>query len=446
MTTDGSLRQATGVLPAVEAAAAPPRPLSLRRNFVWTLVGSGVYGASQWGMLIALAKLGSPEVVGRFALALAICGPVIMFTNMQLRAVQATDARHQYDFRHYRALRLLSSVAALVVIAAVATLGGYQLAAAAVILFIGVAKAVESFSDVVYGLLQKHERLDLIAASMMMRGPAALAAMAAAMYFTHSLLLAVAGLLAAWTAVLLLYDSPNARRFLGAAAASRDAGRASLRTISRLAWLSLPLGVVGLLDSLNVNVPRYLIEREIGEAALGYFAAMAYLMVAGNMVIAALANSASPRLARYYVGDIAAFKSLLWKLAKLASALGGFGVLAALVAGRPFLAAVYRPDYAAHADVFVWLMIAAGFGYLARFLVCSMTAARQFRAQAPLYASVLLITAACCWWLIPWRGLMGAAWALCAGMLALLLGAVAINIHAVRLAARLQADAGGRAS
>ena len=48
---------ASSVPPCLRGA---PRPLSLRKNFAWTLSGNIVYSGCQWGMLIALAKLGSP--------------------------------------------------------------------------------------------------------------------------------------------------------------------------------------------------------------------------------------------------------------------------------------------------------------------------------------------------------------------------------------------------
>ena len=82
--------------------------LSLRLNFAWTFVGNVVYAGCQWGMLVVLAKLGSPARVGEFALALAVTAPILMFTNLALRAVQATDSRQEYTFGDYLGLRLLS--------------------------------------------------------------------------------------------------------------------------------------------------------------------------------------------------------------------------------------------------------------------------------------------------------------------------------------------------
>ena len=75
--------------------------LSLRKNFTWTLAGNVVYAGCQWGMLVVLAKLGTPEMLGQFALALAITAPVMMFAYLGLRNVLATDARSEYLFGHY---------------------------------------------------------------------------------------------------------------------------------------------------------------------------------------------------------------------------------------------------------------------------------------------------------------------------------------------------------
>lgn len=432
---DGSLDAGS-----VSLAQAPDlRPLSLRGNFAWTLVGTGVYGASQWGMLIVLAKLGSADIVGRFALGLALCAPVVMFANMQLRIVQATDARAEYSFGQYLSLRLITSAMALAIIAGTVALAGYGAEAGLVILAVGVAKCVESISDIIYGLWQRNERLDLIAVSQMVKGSASLGALWLVMRVTGDLLWGVAALGVTWLSVLLSYDVVNARRMLRAQA--RRSGKAAptrprLRELPRLAWLALPLGAVGLLDSLNVNIPRYSLEHAVGEAALGHFAALAYLIVAGNMVVMALAQSAAPRLARHYGDDLGAFTHLVWQLVKFGTGLGAVGLAVAIALGPQVLTILYRPEYAAHAEVLAWLMAAAAVGYVARFLVCSMTAARYLKAQAPVYAGGTLVCATTSSWLIPRYGLYGAAWATGATMLVLLLGAIATNLHAVRSRAR----------
>ncbi len=131
------------------------KPLSLRLNFAWTLAGNAVYGGAQWAMLILLAKLGNAEMVGRFALGLAVGAPVVMFTNMQLRLVQATDAREEYRFRDYLSLRLMANAVALPGDCRGGAGRALPAETLAVILLVGLAKCAESVSDVIWGLWQK---------------------------------------------------------------------------------------------------------------------------------------------------------------------------------------------------------------------------------------------------------------------------------------------------
>lgn len=404
-------------------------PLSLRRNFSWTFAGNLVYAASQWGVLVVIARLGTPEMVGQFALALAVTAPVVMFANLQLRAVQATDAKRAYDFSDYLGLRLLTTAAALALIVGVALLAGYRAETALVIVFVGLAKACEALSDVIFGLLQQRERMDRIAKSLMIEGPATLVVMAAVLALTGSIAAAAAAMALVWLLQLLLYDARSAMRILRAAPRPRW----HAPTLRRLAWLALPLGVTMLLISLNANIPRYVMERAWGEADLGIFAALAYLIVAGNTVVGALGQAASPRLAAYYAArDARAFRALLLRLIAIGALLGAAGVTVALLLGAPLLTLIYGPAYAAHADVFTLVMLAGGIGYVSSFLGYGMTAARFFRAQAPLFAAVVAANALAALALIPPLGLRGAALTLLATASVQFTASLALNLYALR--------------
>src|SRR4029077_11554726 len=120
---------------------------------------------------------------------------------------------------------------------------------------------------------------------------------------------------------------------------SRETLRAEwdIEKCKRLMILSMPLGMGMLLLSLNANVPRYFVQHYLGEAALGYFAAMAYLFVAGNTAMAAMGQSAVPRLARHFDLDRPAFARLLKNMVLLGSVVGMAGVGLGVFFGRAFL-------------------------------------------------------------------------------------------------------------
>lgn len=421
------------------------KPLTLRRNFSWTFIGNGVYSACQWGMLVVLAKLGSPEIVGQFTLGLALTSPVIMFTNLQLWAVQVTDVKEEYTFGDYLGLRVIMSSLAIVIVTGIILATGYRWETSLFILVIGLAKAVESISEVFYALLQKSERMDRVAFSMMLKGSLSLLMLGVGVYLTHNLFWGAVGLAIAWTIVLVVYDirsgvlilksTPQKLRDEISAKAELAILRPRwhLKKLLKLASVALPLGIVMMLISLNVNIPRYFIEHYLGERELGVFAAVAYLMVAGGMVVNALGQAASPRLAKYYgERNSIAFRMLLLKLVGFGILLGIAGLLISIVAGQKILTVIYSPEYGEHADLFVWLMVAAGVNYVSSFLGYAMTAARYFRAQLPVYGLVTGISAIACLWLIPSFGVLGAAIALIIGAVIeafLILGVILHALH-----------------
>jgi O-antigen/teichoic acid export membrane protein len=409
------------------------RPLPLRVNFSWTLIGNLVYAGCQWAMLVVLARLGRAEMVGQFALGLALTAPVLMCANLNLRSLQATDARREYSFHDYLGLRLASSAVAFPIIAGVALVSGYRNETLAVILLLGIAKGFEAISDIYYGLLQQNERMRPIAISMMIKGTLSLAALAAGLYFTGSLVWATALLGAVWASVFFGYDLPTGRALRGSRTAQPLSQRSTYVVMARLALLSAPMGMVMFLISLNSNIPRYFIERQLGLHELGIFAALSYLITASGTIVGALGQSATPRLSHFYAtANRDAFTGLLWKLALVATGIGIIGVLIAAIAGGPALRVLYGAEYSRYGTLLIYLMTVSWLADLGAMLGYGMSAARRFRVQAPLYGAVALATFLSCWLLIPRLGLLGGALAMGIGILVLLVAGGAILTKAVR--------------
>jgi O-antigen/teichoic acid export membrane protein len=386
--------------------------LSMRRSVSWSLVGRVVYAGSQWLMLLVLARMGGLEAVGRFALALAVTGPVVLFSNLGLRHVQATDAERSYDHLDYLAVRAWTTVAALAVLAGVVLLADYPAPTAQVIALVALAKGFESMSDVVHGLQQVHHRLDLTTRSLALRGLAGVAAMALAYPF-GGLTGAVAGMTCAWGAVYLVHDLGSQRRLLAGADATAPPRTTPARARRlHLAWVALPMGVVALLISLNVNVPRYFIEAWLGEQTLGAFAAMFYFVVVGSLVVNGLGQATLVALAAHHAsGRRPAFFRLLGRLLAASVVLGGLGVAVSWLFGAPLLTLLYGPAFARDADLFVWIMLAGALNYAASALFYGVTARRIFAGQALLYAVVTAVNAGACALLIGAHGVYGVIWA-----------------------------------
>ena len=415
-----------------------PRP-SLRENFGWIFASRVVFGACQWGILAALAKLGSPEMLGLYALGVAVSRPVILFLRFKLRIVLATDSGEGATFVHCVRLTIISTLIALLVIGTV----GYLFEAESVFLVIiltALFLACESFSEIAYGLFQQQERMDRIAKSLVVRGILTLAALSITLYITRDLVAAVAAMLAAAVIVLVGYDRALVRLTRREALQEsterslyRDVfpfGLNELRALKPLVYAVLPLGIAVLIGSLGTSVPQYFLHGLQGASELGVFAAIAGLMVPGNAVVRSLSEATIARLSRNFAArDMAAFRRLLLKLLGIVTLVGAIGLAVALSAGDFILSVLYTSEYAGHTWVLMLLMTAAAVRFIGSVFGTAVFAMRKYWVPLPANVFSLMAIFAVSFFSVSSLGLLGAALAVLAGTLtkAIILGGVAAS-------------------
>jgi O-antigen/teichoic acid export membrane protein len=413
------------------ATVQEQRRPSLRSDFVWTFFGNAIYAAGQFATLVVLAKLLPPEMVGRYALGLAVVYPVMMFTNLQLRAVMTSGRRQDISFGNYLGLRLTMTLLAFPVVFAITRVLGYDRALTAAVLMVGLAYSIETITDIYWARLQLHDRMSAISKSMMARAVLTVVLLTAATFASRTLLLGIFGIAVARLIVLFCYDTrPSVQGLQGREeVVRREALRPSFdfRLQRELLYLSFPLGIVILLVCLNSSIPNFFIEHAVGEKGVGIFAALGFVLSVGNMAVVSLGQSAFTRLARANAaGDGTAFSSLLAKLVAFGAAVGAGGILLSKLVGREILTVLFRPEYGERADLLPWIMAAGGVLFMAQFIGFGMTAAGLYKSQVALNAAANLSLLASCYWLVPRQGLLGAALAMLIAAAVQLVGSVIV--------------------
>lgn len=410
--------------------------LSLKANFSYTFVGNTFYALSQWLILVTVAKFGTPENVGQFTLGFSLSAPVIIFTMLGLRQYQATDVRDEYSFYDYLGVRLFTTLVAFLALLSITLLGFYSKETTIVILIIGFAKGIEAISDICQGLFQKYERMDRVAVSLLMKAFLTTLIMPLCFYFTRSIILGSLGLAISWLLVLLGYDLPYARLVFisknDTSIIKHTAGRERAKRYISMILHTVPLGMAASLITLNSNIPRYMIQGYLGERELGIFAAIVYLLYAGNVVVSALGQSASPRLAQYYINnEPRKYISLLMKLVLIGACIGVVGIAVSVFFGKQILTFIYQAEYGNYANVMRWIMVGGLISFMSFFLGYGMTASRSLKVQPFICASLCLLTYVFGMVLIPRYGILGAAWLMPIVGLVQMVLTLAINIRAV---------------
>lgn len=402
---------ATPDIPASAAVPSGPRR-SLLLNAAAAVLGTGAFHLAQLALLALLAKRAGPDVQGVYLLALAVATPVLLLFGLELRGALVADAGREFSIRAYLVLRrLLVTLAGGVLVAWLLAyaVGGAAPWAVALAAGVCLARIAWTLTEVPWGLEQRHERLDRVAASTAARGIALL--------LPPALLLAACPprQAPAWAALgvglgaglslalLIVWDRPRSARL-------EPLGVTSAAELRRLAHRTLPLGLVALAVNLCDAVPRWLVAAQPdGTTHLAHFGSLAYVTLAGNLVILQAVAAASSRLSASYGLDRRAFLRLTAHLLLAAALLGGGVLLVVAACGEWLLRTLFRPEYAAFQREFLIVAGAHALALLTNVLGSATTLMRRFWVQVPVQGLTLLATVAAGWWLIPRDPVRGAA-------------------------------------
>lgn len=402
---------------------------TLRASFLWALAGSTIFQICQWVAVIAITKLSSTAVAGDWNLALAVTAPIFLFTQFKLRSVQTTDVRDEFTWAEYAANRIAGSLGALAVTGLVVALV-YRDAIAPLILLVAVSKVVDGGSDLIYGRLQRQELQARIGRSLIGRGLTSLAAGTAAFWLSRDTVWAATATALSYLP-WLLWDLRSLRAMIGPLGPRWSWAR-QRALLARV----LPLGFVTAIGSLQTTIPRYFVDAYGDRTDVGVFGNLSYLLVAGNLVVAAIANAVLPRLARHAAEQAwGPFTRTLRIMILIGVALAAVGVVACVLLGEPVLRLLYSEQEAANVDVLIWMAAAAGLVWSYVFLGTALDAMRRFTVQPWIHGSSTAVIAGACALLVPSYGLRGAAWGTLIGYgVECLLYVVAVAVPLRRLA------------
>lgn len=381
----------------------------LLRPAAWTLAGNATWSLAQWALVVFVSRLMGFGAGGDYALALAIVNPVMMLFNLQLRAVQATDAGSRFTFWDYLSLRLWTSLAAAVAIIQAGTFTGGPIL---VLLAVVAGKLVEALSDVYFGAFQHAGKLDWIAQSQITKAALSLAMVIILGAMGQPLWVALLVSACGMALVFGWFDCAQARVLklanVGRLLPDWPPDWVAMRTLCETAF---PLGVVMMLISLNQSIPRFALEKFAGREALGIFAAVSALAQAVGLALNAIGQTITSPLAKFaHTGQPAEFQSLFTRAFTTGMMIAFAMTLGCVYFGQEALALLFGPAAASQAWYLVLLMAAGGVTSLAGLCGYGLTALGEYRQQLLLFMPLTALNALLSWGFVPSWGLEGAAW------------------------------------
>lgn len=373
------------------------------KNISWTFGSSLIVSFTKWLMIVIIARILTPEDVGAYSLAFAITAPFTLFANMKLRSLFITEERN--EFSDYINARNILSVLSFVVLVLIALFIYPKYLY--IIILVGLIKLFDLQSDLYYALPHKEEDMDYIGRLIIIKHVITLITFLITLILTKNIVLS---LLIQLTVQIMFFLFIEKNIITEKYYPVRK--KAILRNIKRVILIGLPLGFVQMIFSFNASYPRYLLEFFESAEILGYFSAIAYILVIGNMMMNAVSQNFLPFLAKKIrAKDYKSFKrNVFINLSLFSLGLGTVLILFSYLFGEEFLNIVYGVEYSKYGDVLILMSFALAINFVSWNFDTALLAMRYISIQPKISVFILVINLLMGYFFIKSYGIYGATY------------------------------------
>lgn len=372
------------------------------KNFSWMLVANSFTFGLKWLIVIVIAKFLSPNYVGEYSLAFAVTAPIALFAQLKLRTMFVTEQKA--TFSNFLLIRNFIDGTSFLLILLI-TLAFYQ-EYLFVFLLVGTSKLLDLKSELYYAIPHKNNDLKFVGQLMIIKNIVTFLSFLVVLIVFKNLDIALLIMVVVQLLILLFFEKAKIIKKYHIVKDALDKN-----IVIYIFKLSAPLGIVAMLFSFTVNIPRYVLEHYESTTILGYFSAILYILTVSNLFQTAISQVFLPKLSKLYNENKKnEFKVFLWKKLMLTSCLLGFiMLLIVFIFDKQILGLIYGQDYIAYSNVFKLSMIATFINLISGNLDTALISIRAIKNQPLILVVNLIITVSMSILLISSYGIVGAA-------------------------------------
>ncbi len=301
----------------------------LQKNIIWNAFGNLVYLGLQWVVTVMVTRLMGLEDAGVLSLAMSVSASFWAVAAFGIRNFQVSDINNKYSDSCYVNVRIITCAAAFVLCAVFSCVNGYSLKQIVAINLYMIFRLAEVFSDVLYGIFQKNNRLDIAGKSCIIRGLATVMGFFSGYAVSKDLNVSLVMMSVCSLMSTFLFDFTNVRKF------SRLHLKTGKNVCIALLKETVPLCAVTFFTMAISTAPKYILEKMTDETTLGayssIFAPALLIQNAANYIFVPFTG----KFALFYQNsDVKGFIRLLIRICAVILALSIVVIIGAMLFGE----------------------------------------------------------------------------------------------------------------
>ena len=334
----------------------PVNGATMKKVYMWTAIAGFIYAGSSFVMSIVITNLLGAAAAGVFRNAMAIAVQLGTIGLYNVRMFQISDVLEQYSFADYSALRILSTIAMIIVGVIWLSNAGYSGEKLIVIIALTVFKMSEAISDLFEGRYQQKERYDVSCRGVVYKTLLYLIVFVGSLLLTKNLSLSAVMLAGVYLISIIVIDSRLIPKF------GTMPLRVNAKAQGKLLAECTPLFINAFLMMYIFNASTYAMERYQGDESLGVFSALYMMAFVISMFAAfALRPLITVLSNKYLKGDKAGFAKMMGRQTLIIVGLTIVAIMGAWFLGTTVLTFVFGIDLSPYRAELCLMLVGGAF-------------------------------------------------------------------------------------
>lgn len=367
------------------------KDLQFRKSFIWNMLGTGINAFNSLFFMIIVTRVNGVNDAGIFTLAFSTACIIYVIGIYAGRIYQVTEQDKSISDKDYIINRIITTTLMLVGIIAFVLVKRYEVYKSTVFILLTIYKGLEAFSEVLYGILQKNEKLDIVGKSLFYKSIIGIIVFIIIDLITKNMIVSIISVLCVSILVLIIYDFRNASKYIDFKV---KANKESIIKIFKSGFYTFAIAFLGL---YILNAPKYAIDTYLEENYQTIFGIIVMPATVIGLIAQFLIHPFLNQIVDMYEHNkIKDLKKLSIKLVLTIIAFGAICSILAYFLGTQVLGFIYGLDLSSYKIGLLIIIIAATLYTIGVIYSSILTSIRETRSQFIIYliasASALILS------------------------------------------------------
>ncbi len=353
------------------------------KNFILNSIGTSFNAFISLILLIIVTRFNGIEKAGIFSFIYSFSILMFTFSNYGGRIYQTSDFNNEFSLKEYFNSRLITSILMIFVSLLYCFFVNYNFYNILLVLIFVIIRVIETLSDIIYGDLQKKERLDIVGKSLIYKNSCVVIAFLFTTIVTKNLIFSVISIMIVTFIMFLFYDLPKTKKI------NISLNRREFHLLSKSKYVFL----FGIVTVAILNIPRFIANIYLDPVQIGY---IGILMMIPSVIALLVQLIIQPEIVLFTRLVNEKNKKQLYKeTSKCILIILGVCVIcsiAAIFLGNPVLSILYGVSFQSYELIFCLLILIGTLNGITSLLSSILSILREIKIQFYMFFSIMLIS------------------------------------------------------